>query len=262
VPELDVKDALLKRYQQIDPSALTERAFDYLSSINYRDIASLKSVDRSTVEFYDDYGLLITDFSYGSVSKSFNDMVAHEQTYSNSSPDDPLEATFTYAYTRQDSQALKFTEGLKIGTKAAVKAKLPLVGESSVEVSAEVSFSAEQTIATTSTTNWQFSEKITVKPETAVQARGFIRVAKLDAPFTCHVRVTDGKVLVWFLLKSGSYTELPIPITDMMTDEERSFVLSGNLSGSEAADAYVKVRPVEVQPLYQDVVAPNRRGLC
>jgi Clostridium epsilon toxin ETX/Bacillus mosquitocidal toxin MTX2 len=246
VPELDIKDALLKKYRQIDPSALTQRAFDYLSSINYRDIADLKSVDRSTVDFYDDYDLLITDFRYGTIAKSFSDAVAHEQTYSNSSPDDPLEATFTYTYTRQDSQTFKFTEGLKVGAKAGFKAKLPLVGESSVEVSAEVSFSAEQTIATTSTTTWQFSEKITVKPETAVQAKGFIRVAKVDAPFTCNVRVAGGKVLVWFLLKSGSYTEIPMPVTDMMTDEERSFVLSGNLSGSEAADAYVKVRPVQV----------------
>ncbi len=246
--ELDIKNALLKNYQQVDPSALTLRALDYLSSINYRDLANIESVDRSTVEFYEtDYDLLITDFHYGAVSKSFSDLVAHEQTYINSSPDDPLEATFTYTFSRQDSQTFKFTEGLKIGTKAAAKVKLPLVGETAIEVSAEVSFSAEQSVVTTSTTTWQFSEKITVKPDTAVQAEGFIRVAKLDAPFTCNVRVTGGNVLVWFLLKGGnSYTELPIPVTDMMTDAERSFALAGNLSGSEAAETYVKVVPAQV----------------
>lgn len=244
--ELDIKAALLERYEQIDQATLTERAFDYLTSTG-QDISNLQAVYRPTVEFYDDnYGLVITDFSYGNVTKSMSDLAAHTQTYRNQSPDDPLEATFTYTETRQDSQSFKFTEGLKVGAKAQFKAKLPLVGEASTEVSAEVSFSAEQTVSTTSTTTWQFSEKITVKPNTAVQATGFIRIAKLNAPFRCNVQVISGQVLVWFTLKNGTYTETPIPVVDMMTDEERSFYLTGNLDGSEAAETYVNVVPVSI----------------
>jgi hypothetical protein len=110
-------------------------------------------------------------------------------------------------------------------------------------VSTEVSFTAEQSVATTTSSTWQFSETITVKPNTSVQAKGFIQVAKVSAPFTCNVRVTGGKVLVWFELNSGGYTELPIPVTALMTDEERSFVLAGRLDGSLASRAYVRVDP-------------------
>jgi hypothetical protein len=53
-------------------------------------------------------------------------------------------------------------------------------------------------------------------------------------------------VLVWFTLKNGTYTETPIPVVDMMTDEERSFYLTGNLDGSEAAETYVNVVPVSI----------------
>lgn len=242
---MDIKSSLITRYQQIDPAVLYERAIDYLSSQG-ENTSNLKSVDRSKVDFYDDYALLITNFSYGNTTKSMGEVTAHEQTYINSSPDNPLEATFTYTESRQDAQTFKFTEGLKVGAKASFKAKLPFVGEATTEVSAEATFSAEQTVATTVTTTWQFAEKITVKPTTAVKATGFISIAKLNAPFTCNVQVTGGKVLVWFRITDGTWTETPIPVTAIMTDEDRSFILSGNFDGSEAAETYVKVVPAAI----------------
>lgn len=240
--ELDVKAALLANYNQIDPAVLYQRAIDYLTSSG-GNTDGLLSVDRSTVEFYDDYGLFITDFSYGDGTKTMNDMAVHQQTYVNRSPDDPLEGTFTYTLTRQDSQTFKFTEGLKIGAKASFKAGLPVLAEGKVEVSGEISFSAEQTLATTTTTTWQFAEKVTVKPLTAVQATGFLRFAEMDMPFTCNVSVNSGKVLVWFQTTNG-YTETPIPVTDMMAIEERTFVLSGQFNGSEGDETYVQVDPL------------------
>ncbi len=74
---------------------------------------------------------------------------------------------------------------------------------------------------------------------------GFIRIGKVDAPFNCNVRVLDGNVLVEVKLKDNQgYSSWVFPIVAMMSDEERSFVLSGTLTGSEASDIYVKVEPV------------------
>ncbi len=134
--ELDINAALLQKFQTIDQAVLTKRAIDYLTSVGATDkIARLAAIETGYSEFYQDhYGLLITDFSYGEVKQSLKSVIAHQETYANASPDDPLEATFSYEYSRQDGQSFKFTEGLKVGTKAGVKAKLPLVGEANVEV--------------------------------------------------------------------------------------------------------------------------------
>lgn len=245
--ELDINPALFKKFQTIDQTVLMQRAIDYLTSIGANQkIASLAAIEAGSSEFYQDqYALLVTDFNYGQVKQSLNSIIAHQETYANASPDDPLEATFSYEYSRQDGQSFKFTEGLKVGTKAGVKAKLPLVGEANVEVSAEVSFSAEQSFSTTETSKWSFNQKVTVKPNTSVKVIGFIRIGKVDAPFNCNVRVLDGNVLVEVKLKGDQgYSSWVFPIAAMMSDDERSFVLSGTLTGSEASDIYVKVDPV------------------
>ncbi len=245
--ELDVNEALYKKFQTIDQATLMERAIDYLTSIGAtQKIASLAAIETGSSEFYQDhYDLLISNFSYSEVKQSLKSVVAHQETYTNASPDDPLEATFSYDYSRQDGQSFKFTEGLKVGTKAGVKAKLPLVGEANVEVSAEVSFSAEQSFSTTETSRWSFLQKVTVKPNTSVKVIGYIRIGKVDAPFSCNVQVLDGNVLVEVKLKDNQgYSSWVFPIAAMMSDAERSFVLSGTLTGSEASDTYVKVEPV------------------
>ncbi len=245
--ELDINTALFKKFQTIDQAILMQRAIDYLNSIGATQrIANLAAIETGSSEFYQDhYGLLITDFSYGQVKQTLNNVVAHQETYANASPDDPLEATFSYEYSRQDGQAFKFTEGLKVGTKAGVKAKLPLVGEANVEVSAEVSFSAEQSFSTTETSKWNFNQKVTVKPNTSVKVVGFIRIGKVNAPFNCNVKVLDGNVLVEVKLKGDQgYSSWVFPVVAMMSDDERSFVLAGTLSGSEASDIFVKVEPV------------------
>ncbi|HYP58501.1 MAG TPA: ETX/MTX2 family pore-forming toxin [Beijerinckia sp.] len=250
--DLDINQALSKEFQKISSAVLLERVVDYLTSIGRgKDAADVSFVDAKTTEFYQsNYDLLITDFTYGNVNTSMRDLVAHEEIYINSSPDDPLEATFSYEYSRQDGQSFKFTEGLKVGTKAGVKAKLPIVGEANVEVSAEVSFSAEQSFTTTETSRWNFSEKLTVKPSTSVKVTGLIRIAKLDAPFTCKVKVLDGNAFVELGLKGNKgYSQMVMPIKAIMSDEERSFVLSGNLNGSEAAETFVKVVPVNLPVL-------------
>jgi hypothetical protein len=245
--ELDINTALFKKFQTIDQATLMQRAIDYLTSIGATQrVADLAAIETGLTEFYQDrYDLLITDFSYGEVKQSLKSLIAHQETYANASPDDPLEATFSYEYSRQDGQSFKFTEGLKVGAKAGVKAKLPLVGEANVEVSAEVSFSAEQSFSTTESSKWNFLQKVTVKPLTSVKVIGYIRIGKIDAPFNCNVKVLDGNVLVEVKLKGDKgYSSWVFPVAAMMSDAERSFVLSGNLSGSEASDIYVKVEPV------------------
>ncbi|WP_026607982.1 ETX/MTX2 family pore-forming toxin [Methylocapsa acidiphila] len=250
--ELDINAALHAKFQTIDQAALVDRITDYLTSIGkIRDAQLIAAVETQSTEFYQrSYGLLISDFAYGNATPTFKDLVAHEETYVNASPDDPLEATFAYEYSRQDGQSFKFTEGLKIGTKVGLKAKLPLIGESNVEINAEVSFSAEQSFTTTETSRWSFSEKVTVKPNTAVKVTGFIQIAKLDAPFTCHVKVLDGDILVEVKLKGDQgYTSWGVPIVAMMSDDERSLTLSGTLTGSEAAKIFIKETPASVPVL-------------
>ncbi len=247
--ELDINSALHAKFETIDQATLVDRLTDYLTSVGrISDAAKLVAVETKETEFYQTiYGLLISDFAYADVTPIFTDLAADEQTYVNASPDDPLEATFAYEFSRQDGQSFKFAEGLKVGTKAGVKAKLPFVGEANVEVSAEVSFSAEQSFTTVDTTKWSFSEKITVKPRTAVKATGYIRIAKLDAPFHCNVKVLDGNALIQVKIKGDQlYTSWVVPIVNMMSDDERSFALSGTITGSEAAKIYVEVTPVNI----------------
>lgn len=250
--ELDINGALHAKFQTIDQATLVERLIDYLTSVGRnQDVQRLAAVETKATEFYQTtYGLAISDFAYGNAAPILKDLIAHEETYVNSSPDDPLEATFAYEFSRQDGQNFKFAEGLKVGTKAGVKAKLPFVGEANVEVSAEVSFSAEQSFTTVQMSKWTFSTKVTVKPNTAVQVTGFIQIATLNTPFTCKVKVLDGNVLVEVKLKGDQgYTSWVVPIVYMMSDEERSFVLSGTLTGSEAARIFVKETPANAQIL-------------
>jgi hypothetical protein len=146
-----------------------------------------------------------------------------------------------YEYLHEDRQSFKFTKGLKVGAKAVFNAKLPLVCASYEKVSAEVSFSAEQTVTTAERSRWNFSETVTVRPNNDVKVTGFVRIAKLDAPFTCNVKVLDGDAFVELNLKTGTCWQLVMPLIAIMSDDERTFGLSGNLESSKAVGTYVKV---------------------
>ena len=60
-----------------------------------------------------------------------------------------------------------------------------------------------------------------------------IKNAKSTGVFSGVARATSGNVLVWFKLASGGYTEWPLPLTVLLTKDQRTVAVSGSYSGIE-----------------------------
>ena len=198
----------------------------------------------NTLEFYDDdYGIVLTDFAYQQQDPVFTPEMVSERIYENDG-DTEITEDFSFNKATEESFTFGFTEGLKIGLKATVKAALPLVGESEVEVSGELTFEANQSWSKSETKTWEIKTTVPVPPHSTTKVTGYIQNANIDADFTATVRATKGKVLTWFLLNDGTYTETPIPLVVLLTDDERTLPVGGRFDGVEGVNAYTKVEKI------------------
>ena len=94
------------------------------------------------------------------------------------------------------------------------------------------------------TKTWEIKTTVPVPPHSTTKVTGYIQNANIDADFTATVRATKGKVLTWFLLNDGTYTETPIPLVVLLTDDERTLPVGGRFDGVEGVNAYTKVEKI------------------
>jgi hypothetical protein len=194
------------------------------------------------------YSLVISDFSYSNIDSIFMPDLVVERVFENHA-NVTLQDTFTYSKTQSETQGFSFTEGIKVGTKATAKVGLPLIGNTSVEVNAEVQFNATQNWSTTTQQTWQQSSAVTVPPNTSVKVTGFVKTAKLTANFTGKVRVVGGTV---YLLMSATTDPqlqwkeewyLEIPLNAVLSDDQLAFPVAGSLRGAIGTTLIIKAEP-------------------
>jgi hypothetical protein len=161
-----------------------------------------------------------------------------------------LQDTFTYSKTQTETQGFSFTEGLKVGTKATAKVGLPYVGNTSVEINAEISFNATQNWSTTTQQSWQQSNSVTVPPNTSVKVTGFVKTAKLTANFTGKVQVVGGSV---YLLMSTTTDPkfiwsdiwyLEIPLNAILSEQQLAFPVAGSFKGAFGTSLFIQAEPI------------------
>ena len=134
--QIDIKAKLQERYERDLPN-VWKRIQDYYASIGQSSQLDGYELDPAgNVEFYADYGVALTDFTYVTQSPTYAPLIAFDQNFSNSSTGmDTVTASFTRSET--DTFTFSFTEGLKIGAKATVKVGIPLIADGKAEVSGE-----------------------------------------------------------------------------------------------------------------------------
>lgn len=248
--ELDI-DAKLNAEVMANRTVTLERIKQYLLSINEPEKAK-KAVNLLGLEGgAGEYSLVLTDFKYSNENPLLSPTMVVERIFVNDS-NATVSDTFTYNKTLQESQTFSFTEGLKAGTKAKAKVSLPLVGSTTVEINAEVSFGATQTFATTTTQSWTHSSTINVPPHTSVKVIGLIKLASnVKRGFTGYAKVIGGTFN--FLLSSTTDPKnqwiqewyLEVPISAVLTDSQLQFPVAGSWSGALGVAVMVTAEPVD-----------------
>lgn len=242
--EWDVVTELALRIKQDTATAWARVQAYYQRNGQSAQLNHIDSLDGLT-EFYDsDYGITLQDFTYSTPSIVQTPVVVSTRTYQNDG-DTEIQEDFEFSKAMEESFTFGFTEGLKVGAKATAKVGLPLVGESEVELSAEVTFQADQQWTNTETKQWSLKTSVPVPAHSTVKITGFITNAKIDTMFSGVAKATKGNVLTWFKLKGeGGYTEFPIPLVVLLPEDQRVFPVSGSFQGVEGISAYTHVEKV------------------
>lgn len=223
-----------------DPERILGSIRDYLNSIGEPEKARRAVCLLGLESGAAGYAITLSNFKFGDANPVFAPTLVVTREFVNDSSAQ-ITDTFTYSKSLQESQSFSFTEGLKVGTKATAKVGLPLVGKSSVEVNAEVSFGASQSFVTNTTQSWSQSSAIQVPPHTTVKATGFVRVATNTARSFSGEAVVSGGTLFYFLSAvtdpetkymppNAWYLELPI--SAVLDPSDLTFPLAGSWSGS------------------------------
>ncbi|NOT83717.1 MAG: ETX/MTX2 family pore-forming toxin [Methylococcaceae bacterium] len=240
---IDIKAELRKEYAADLPN-IWNRIKAYYASID-QSLDGLVLDPEGNVDFYADYQIALADFSYQTQTPMLTPVIAFDQTLTNHSN---VQDSSTVSFTRSETASFSFgfKEGLKIGTKAKVKVGIPLIADGEAEVSGELTFDANQQWTTSNTQSWSASETVNIPPNSTLRVQGIIQNAKTKATFSGFARVTDGNVLVWFKYTDPTkgYTEFPIPVTVLLTKDQRSFPVSGSYDGIEGVSTNWVVNPV------------------
>lgn len=241
--EWDIAAVLAERIRQ-DMAGAWARVKAYYDEIGQSaELDGIAGLEGLT-QFYDDnYGITLRDFTYSTPEVVQRPIVASTRTYQN---DGNTEITdeFQFTKTMEESFTFRFTEGLKVGTKATASIGLPLVGESEVELSAEITFQADEEWSKTETKEWTLRTTVPVPPHSNVKVTGFITNAAIDATFSGVAKATRGLVLTWFRMEQGGYTEFPVPLVVLLPESQRTVPLSGSFRGVEGINAYTRVEDV------------------
>jgi hypothetical protein len=242
--QIDIKAQLKKRYEADLPN-VWKRVQDYYAKIGESSRLDGYVLDPDgAVDFYANYGVAITDFTYEVETPNYAPVIAFDQSFANNTD---ATDTMTPSFTRSETDAFSFgfNEGLKIGTKATIKVGIPLIADGEAEVSGEISFGSSQQWTKSETQTWASSTTAQVPPHSTVEVKGFIQNATVNAQFRGTATATDGNVLVWFRnVSTGTFTEWPIPVTVLLTRAQRSFPVSGSYTGIEGVLTYWKSQTI------------------
>jgi hypothetical protein len=192
--------------------------------------------------------LVISDFRFKDQQRTPSKSIIAENVFRNDSPGVTIQKQFNYSTTYTDTFSYGFTEGLTVGTKATIKAGIPFFVSGRVEVSAQISFGASQTVTTTKAEAFSNTLTITVNPNTQVRVvatlsqwsgvTGFTASAALDASRTPYAQVS------WALRDGGASTG-SIPLDVLLPNHSDWIVpVSGTMNADMGFDAEVETTPI------------------
>lgn len=191
--------------------------------------------------------IVLTNFEFKEISASQESTIVAEKTISNPS-DVKVTDTFTYSKSVEDVFAFKFSEGLKMGTKVTVEARVPVIKiGGSVEVYGETTFDAEQSWSKKVTETFSDSISFEVPAQTSVRATATLSSQKGKFSFTAVATAgTLGWVTVTYHLKNGSaYTSPVVPLGILLPDaKDRQVPVSGMLDDALSITVNISTRPL------------------
>lgn len=195
-----------------------------------------------------DLALVLSNFVLSEQSVSKGADIIRTDSFLNDSNATVTES-FTYSKTEVDTFSFKFAQGLKVGTKAEVKAGLSFLATAKVEVSGEISFNAEQSWSTQVSETFSDTVAIQVPPHSRVAATATLETAKGTYGFTADARVTNSKISVLMFLEKvgGGGESFSTPLDVMLPDDADMVVpLSGTLNGALGVTVTVTTEPITV----------------
>ena len=98
------------------------------------------------------------------------------------------------AYTSEFTWSIK--EGLKVGAESTVKIEAPMLGESGVKFSAEISLESTQEQKKSDKQTWEQEVSIKVPAKTSIEATTVLQEGNVDTPFTITLIATGSAKIV------------------------------------------------------------------
>jgi hypothetical protein len=195
----------------------------------------------------DDLNLVLSDFVLRNQSTTKGAEVVRTSQFMNDA-NDAITETFAYSTSKIDTLSFKFNQGLKIGTKAEVKAGLSFLAIAKVEVSGEFTFTAEQSWSTSVTETFSDTVSITVPANSRVDATATLETESGSFDFAAKATPTSPalRALMFCRLKQGGGDSWSVPLTLVLPDEaDRQVPVSGVLTGALALDVTVSTSKPE-----------------
>jgi Aerolysin toxin len=193
---------------------------------------------------------------------SFTPLVAQTQSVSNCSDVDQA-GNLTFSYATQNTTSHTFSYGFTEGIKAAFKATMPLVGETSFEAS----FAANQNWASTTSTSETETYGNTLPVKAAAHTRQFgqlvVSTAKLNGTFTVDVYASGNANLAiqatWPGVTTVSHAAVSLDQI-LPNPAERKYTLTGSVSANYSdAGTYSFTNPQALLP--SDPLCQNNNSL-
>lgn len=197
---------------------------------------------------YPGFDIVIFDFNFKDEQRTPTKSIITESTFRNDSPGVTIQKQFSYSATYTDAFSYGFTEGLKIGTKAILKAGISFLVQGRLEVSAELSFGANQTVTATKTENFSNTITITVAPSTSVRVVANLLQWKGATNFTASAALDASQIptaqVSWSLKGGGAQTSL-VPLDVLLPNHSDWIVpVAGTMNADMGYDAEVETTPI------------------
>nr|WP_294508286.1 ETX/MTX2 family pore-forming toxin [uncultured Rhodopila sp.] len=189
----------------------------------------------------DDLGLVLSDFTFSAVDGTKATEIIGSKNFQNDG-NATITDSFTYSTTKTESFTLKFTEGLKVGLKAEVKAGFGFIIGAKVTVSGEITFNSEQSWTSQVAETFGDTITITVPPKTRLLASAVLNLEKGRFNFRGVATATNLKNIVQmgFRLKEGGFNSWNIPLEVLLpADADRQVPVAGIVDGALAVSVTV-----------------------
>lgn len=198
--------------------------------------------------FSGDLDLVLSDFTFSKQEGTKGTEIIGTQTFLNNA-NATITDSFTYSSTKTESFTLKFSEGLKVGTKATVKTNLGFIVKGRAEINAEITFSSDQTWSSQVAETFADTITISVPAHSRLSATAILNIEKGVFNFkgiaTATSQIVDA--VMWFKGKDGGGSSWHVPLKVLLSaDADRQVPVSGTVDGALAVSVTVSTDEITI----------------